>query len=252
MKRFNYILPIALLCSIFMRAQNPTVIEAAPNTEYYEETYEEEPIVTPSREERGQTYYQQRNLDPKFKEEYKGKQYNYDRVLKPKEKKERKPPSFSLPTGFFSFLMYTILAIVVLSLVYFILKNAGGFQFGTARQKIKINSSTEKEWEDVEHIENNDFPRLIQNAKDNKDYRRAIRYYYLWVLQKLTDRNFIKFNKDKTDYEYFLELGQNPIREDFSHTNYIYDYIWYGNFSISEREFAIAESIFQRTLKKLG
>lgn len=253
MKKSNYFFLLALLLSAMLGGQihSSTLTEAAPDDEYYEETYKEEPIVTPSREERGEIFYEQRNLDPKFKEEYTGKPYDYDRVVKEKKKKEPQVPSFQFPTGIFSFLMYSILAIIILAVIYYIIKNAGGFQFGSAKQKIIIHSTEEKTLEDVEHIENNDFPRLIQTAKENQDFRRAIRYYYLWVLQKLTDRKLIKFNKDKTDYDYFLELGQHPIQEEFSQNTYIYDYIWYGKFPISEREFGMAESIFQRTLKKL-
>lgn len=208
---------------------------------------------TPSKEEIGTLYYEQRNLDSDFKNNYKGKKFDYDRIVKEKEKKYEppSPPLFSLPTGIFQVLMYLVLGIILLLVVYFIIKNAGGFSFGNDQKKIKFDASEEQETEDTENIENNNFFQLIQKAKSDKDYRKAIRYYHLWVLQALSDKKFIRWNKDKTDYDYYRELDKTALKEDFSNNVYVYDYIWYGKFPLNSNEFELAESIFQRTLNKL-
>lgn len=219
--------------------------------DYYDEVVESEPITTPLREERGELFYEQRNLDSKFKDDYQGKKYDYDRIVKQKEKTYKEPPSFKFPTGIFQFLMYTLLALIVLLVLYYIIKNAGGFSFGNEKNRIKINTTAEESIENEEDISHHNFEQLIQKAKLDKDYRKAIRFYYLWVLQKLSDKNYIKYNKDKTDYDYFLELGQRPIKEDFSQNTYLYDYVWYGKFELNEHQFTMAESIFQRTIQKI-
>lgn len=263
MKKFRILFFVVLIPFVWGFSQQTDKVEILPppapiseaeeeySDEVYDETYDEtyEEIVTPTREERGPIYYEQRNLEPKFKDKYKGEKYNYDKVEK--ERKEIRPPSFNFPAGLFEFLMYGILAVIILLIIFYIVKNAGGFHFGNEKRQIKVQTSEELDEEDIEHIANNNFEHLIQKAKAEKDFRKAVRYYYLWVLQKLTDRKLIQFNKDKTDYEYWVELGQNPIKEDFSQNTYIYDYIWYGKFNLNESEFAIAESIFQRTLNKI-
>ena len=212
---------------------------------------ESKPAVS-SKKERGETFYQQRNLDAGFKDNYKGKKFDYGRKTPEPQIKTLPPPLFSLPAGLMQALMYSLLGIIILVVIYFIFKNAGGFSFGSEKKKIRYDASEEKEDEDLENIENNNFRLLIQKAKSEEDFRKAVRYYYLWVLQKLTDKNLINWNKDKTDYDYFLELGQHPIKEDFSVNTYIYDYTWYGNFHLNPKEFELAESIFQRTLSKLN
>lgn len=204
---------------------------------------------TPISGERPPVYYKQRELDSDFKSKYKGKKYDYDRVVKPPE--PINPPNFSIPVGLLKFLMYGLLAILLIVVVYKIIQNAGGFTFGKSKTKIKVDFSDEHELEDVENIESNDFETLIQKAKDSKDYRRAVRYYYLWVLQRLTENKLIDWHKDKTNYDYFLELNQKTIQDDFSNSHYIYDYIWYGNFEFDLTEFNRAESIFKGTLNKL-
>lgn len=210
------------------------------------------PALIPTKTERGETFYQQRNLDSDFKDSYRGKRFDYDRKMPERDIKAPSSPWFSLPAGLMKVLMYSILGIIILVVIYFIFKNAGGFSFGSEKRKIKYDSSGEREDEDLENIENNNFRLLIQKAKSEGDFRKAVRYYYLWVLQKLTDKNLISWNKDKTDYDYFIELGQHPIKDDFSSNTYIYDYTWYGKFHLSPKEFELAESIFQRTLSKLN
>ena len=246
MKKYNFLFfGLILLCSNGLAQE--VLEKPIPVVETMEEYTDTNP--TPSKEEIGTLYYEQRNLDSDFKNNYKGEKFNYDRVVK-----EYKPPSaplFSLPTGLFQVLMYIVLGIILLLVIYFIIKNAGGFSFGSDQKKIKFDASEEQELEDTENIENNNFYQLIQKAKSDKDYRKAIRYYHLWVLQSLSDKKLIRWNKDKTDYDYYSELGETAIKEDFSNNVYVYDYIWYGKFPLNSSEFDLAESIFQRTLHKL-
>ena len=213
--------------------------------EYYPE-YE-----TPYGEDRPKTEFHNRHLDENFKDDYKSEKFNYDRIVKRKEP-EINPPSFRIPVGFLEILMYAILGIVILLIIYYIIKSAGGIYFGNEKRKIKYDTSEESSEEDLDEIANNDFEKLIQRAKSEQDYRKAIRYYYLWVLQKLTDRNHIKWHKDKTDFDYLQELKNQSIKEKFSANTYIYDHIWYGNFELNPQEFELAESIFQQTLKQIN
>lgn len=211
--------------------------------------FERNYLPTPAAEERGESNYSQRQLDPNFKDNYTGKRFDYDR-----KKKERKPysgPSLNLSFLFSKAVMYTVLALIVFAIIYYIIKNSGGFAFGKDRRKINYASDVEQLFEDKENIENNDFAKLIQKAKSENNFRLAIRYYFLWVLQSMFDKKLIDWNKDKTNFDYFSELGKSPISEDFFKNTHIYDYIWYGNFELSDSEFKTAESIFQKTLKKL-
>ncbi len=248
MKKYNFLFFGLIL--LFSNGFSQEVLEEPiPVVEIMEEYTETNP--TPMQEEIGALYYEQRNLDPGFKNNYKGKKFDYDRVVKEKEYKPPSAPMFSLPTGLFQVLMYAVLGIILLLVIYFIIKNAGGFSFGTDQKKIKFDVSEEQELEDTENIKNNNFYQLIQKAKSDKDYRKAIRYYHLWVLQTLSDKKLIRWNKDKTDYDYYKELGETAIKEDFSNNVYVYDYIWYGKFPLNSSEFDLAESIFQRTLNRL-
>lgn len=241
---------ILALAGILSFGQDSIVIYKNPEVIAASAEEENAPPVTPPKAERGETFYKPRNLDSGFKDDYKGQKFDYDRMVPEPETRPPSSPLFSLPAGLMHVLMYAGLALIVAVVIYFIFKNAGGFSFGKEKKKIQYNISEEKE--NLESLENNDFQLLIQKAKSEGDFRKAVRYYYLWVLQKLADKNLISWNKDKTDYDYFIELGQHPIKDDFSGNTYIYDYTWYGNFNLNSKEFELAESIFQRTLNKLN
>lgn len=247
MKKIKLLLLI--LIGIFSFGQDTVIVDSVSQSytgEYYSE------YDTPYGEDRPKTEFHKRELNENFKDDYKGDQFNYDRVVKEKKPKQINPPTFQIPGGILQFLMYAVLGIILILIIYFIIKNAGGFSFGSEKRNIKYDTSDEAGEEDLEEIGNNNFEQLILKAKSEQDYRRAIRYYYLWVLQKLTDRNLIKWHREKTDFDYLQELKNHAIKEDFSTNTYIYDHTWYGNFNLNSKEFELAESIFQRTLKKIN
>lgn len=192
--------------------------------------------------------YEERKFKSDYKNAYKGRKYEYDREQKQKEPLIK--TDLSIPPLFFKISMYLILGAIVILIVYQILRNMGGVSYGRKKQKIRISSKTSQR-EDKENIENNDFQLLIEKAKNEENHRKAIRYYYLWVLQKLTEKNYIKWNKEKTNYDYYLELKAKSIQNDFSQVNYLYDYIWYGNFGLTAAEFKKAETVFQKTINKI-
>jgi len=251
MKKLKVLKSILFLLAVGIYGQQTTGVVPEEKIEVITVTSEQNSVQTPSKNKRGAVYYQQRKLDSDFKEEYKGKKFDYDRIVEERKPKEINAPAFRLPVGLLNALMYILLAFILGLVLYIVFKNAGGFSFGRSRQSIKVDTSEESDIEDIENLSIQNFAQLIQKAKAEGNYRKAIRFYYLWVLQKLADQKLIQYNKDKTDYEYYLELGQNPIREDFYQNTYIYDYVWYGKFEMNTQEFQLAESIFQRTLNRI-
>lgn len=105
--------------------------------------------------------------------------------------------------------------------------------------------------EDVEDIMETDFHTLINTTEGTTDYRLAVRYYYLWLLQQLATRGFIKWNNDKTNTDYFYEIYDSRIRADFKYLSYIYDYIWYGEFELDNESYLKAKNAFRKTINTL-
>jgi len=105
--------------------------------------------------------------------------------------------------------------------------------------------------EDEDIIQNQDIQHLIQQALLNNNYRLAIRYYYLLVLKKLSDKEFINWEPQKTNTDYSRELKDNALNSRFKIITRLYDYIWYGNFEVNELSFRKAEKEFQQLINQI-
>ncbi|MFS4448102.1 DUF4129 domain-containing protein [Maribacter sp. 2307UL18-2] len=104
-----------------------------------------------------------------------------------------------------------------------------------------------------EHIiKNEDIQALIQKALDSQNYRLAVRYYYLYVLQLLSEKKFIDWQLQKTNHDYEKEIKKPDLKKAFTKITRIYDYIWYGDFDIDQSQYEQAEIIFSDVRKTLN
>ncbi|KNB63211.1 DUF4129 domain-containing protein [Chryseobacterium sp. Hurlbut01] len=134
--------------------------------------------------------------------------------------------------------------ILVGFLLYFIIKfiigRNGNFIFGKRNKKVIIN-----EEELHENIYEINFPESIATLERSKDYRSAVRYQFLFVLKKLNDKKLILWNPEKTNKDYVAELKAPNLKNEFSNLSYIFDYVWYGEFSIDEQSYAKFKEQYQ-------
>ena len=111
------------------------------------------------------------------------------------------------------------------------------------------NTSTVTLTEEEELIKNEDINSLINKAIEDKNYRLAIRYYYLLILQKLSNSNVINWEQQKTNEDYIKEIQQEAIKNKFISSTYLYDFVWYGNFEVDETAFLKAQHKFNELSK---
>jgi len=93
-------------------------------------------------------------------------------------------------------------------------------------------------------IQEEDLEQLIAEAIRQKQYRLAVRYYYLNVLKKLMNAGLIEWHDEKTNRDYVRELSQTKVFPLFKNLTFIYDYVWYGNYRPAEKEFKEIEKDF--------
>jgi hypothetical protein len=84
----------------------------------------------------------------------------------------------------------------------------------------------------------------IQKAVDAKDYRLAVRYMYLKSLQLLNERQWIRFHADATNYEYVNQMSGHKLASEFGFLTRVYDYMWYGEFALTEEQFDLVYKNF--------
>lgn len=150
--------------------------------------------------------------------------------------------------AFLRIVPYILLGILIYILIRFFLKvNAN------ALTQTKANEALVSLSEEEHIIKNEDIQQLIRKALAVQDYRLAIRYYYLFILQKMSDKEVIEWEQQKTNDDYLKEIQQVEIKRPFRTITRLYDYIWYGGFVIDASKYQRAELAFlnlQKILEK--
>lgn len=139
----------------------------------------------------------------------------------------------------FNVLPYIVLGILVFLLIKFFLKvNSKNIVLGKQKKPTVAFS-------DDEHIiKNEDIKALINKAIDNGNYRLAVRYSYLLVLKELTEKEIIKWELQKTNEDYIKEIKNQELQSRFTNITRIYDYVWYGEFTIDALKFKLLKPVF--------
>lgn len=147
--------------------------------------------------------------------------------------------------------MLKISAVLIFLLVaYFIFKavmnEEGQWVFGKSSDKSVIP---------ITDIESNlaitDFDKLTKDAENSGEFRLAIRFYYLWLLKKLSYAEIIEYDVEKTNSDYYNEIILETTKKQFSYTSYLYNYIWYGEFDVDEVAYKKAKKAFIKFLNSI-
>lgn len=96
-----------------------------------------------------------------------------------------------------------------------------------------------------------DFEKLIKQSIQSGNQRLSIRYYYLFLLKKLSEKELIECDVEKTNSDYIYEIKSPQLKANFEYLSYLYNYIWYGEFDISQQEFEKAKKAFDTTIQSI-
>ncbi len=141
-----------------------------------------------------------------------------------------------------------VLIIALLSfLLFLILKNAFGF-FSEKVPDQKLVSVVESLEENIHDV---DFEKLLQQATDSKQFQLAIRIFYLKIIKSLSDRELIKWRKNKTNGHYVREMGQHKTGAEFGLLTRIYEQAWFSTHEVDEEGYGFVSQYFIKYLKSL-
>ena len=140
---------------------------------------------------------------------------------------------------FLRILPYVLLAILLFLIIRFFIK-ANTRSLVYTQNNPNVVSLSEEE----RIIKTANIQQLIEEALVQQNYRLAIRYYYLFILQLLTERDIIEWELQKTNDDYITELNESKFKSPFSTVTLLYDYIWYGEFNIDKEHYGKAEKAF--------
>ena len=192
-----------------------------------------------------------------FKAKYKGKDFDYTTVKPHESIMERMMRNLKkvlesifgemdpIKAGNATELILKSIAIFVVGFVLYLLirylmGKEGNLFFGKKNKKVAIQSGDLHE-----NIHEISFEESIANFERSKDYRLAIRYQFLRILKKLSDKKMIEWNPEKTNRDYVKELKDEQVKKAYQDYFYIFDNVWYGEFEVNETEYQSFKKRFE-------
>jgi len=140
----------------------------------------------------------------------------------------KKSNSFSLASLKY---LWLILALIILGLIMVYLINNSRIK----NTKFKNSSIINFDEIDEDSIKDLEIDLPLNAALLAKDYKTAYRLKYLKVLKQLIAKNLIFYKKEKTNYEYLIQLSGKTIYDPFRMLTFNFDGIWYGEMPINEQ-----------------
>jgi hypothetical protein len=165
---------------------------------------------------------------------------------KPKLRKEPvNPPDLSFLDTFFTIfkIVLWIIAVAVVVFVLYKLFLGKSALFLKGRKNIDAVIDLEQEQVPADRYEG-----LIKKAEGEKNYRLAVRYLHLQALTHLAEKGYIRIGTEKTNYQYTAELrnARPAIAGPFADLTYKYEYIWYGEYMVTDAMYtAVREGFAQ-------
>jgi hypothetical protein len=162
---------------------------------------------------------------------------------------------FNAVAAVFQVLVWIVISLAIAGAAYLIFVNLKGFKFRVNPDiPVKTTEVTVEEL-DIQSLNTIDLSSQIEKSIQEKNYRLAVRYYYLWVMKVLSEAQLIEFNIDKTNQDYTRELSRkNTFSRErlslFIQCTHYYEYLWFGNFLVSEPAFLSIEKTFKDFLTK--
>ena len=144
-----------------------------------------------------------------------------------------------LSFGVLKFILYALVAIAIFYILYTIIIQSEFNYFIRRKNTSKAETAS---WENVADF--TDWDIALQKALDIPDYRLATRIMYLETLQTLHLTQLIKYEQEKTNWEYVTELGDTTFKKPFTLFTKYFDYVWYGNFVMTNENFEEIKNIY--------
>lgn len=149
----------------------------------------------------------------------------------------------NLNSSLWKYLLILIIGIAVVFILYLIIKNRK-----PADEKIVVE--IEDAW-NPEIITKSELQLRLEEALSKENYRECVRIYFTFILKELVRKSWIFWKKEKTNFDYILEMRSRANSVEFEECVRIYDLIWYGEYNINRDEYQLLLPLLANYHKKL-
>jgi hypothetical protein len=102
-----------------------------------------------------------------------------------------------------------------------------------------------------QYLHETDLDRFLRDALSKGNYALAVRLYYLQIIKDLSERQAIRWAREKTNRDYLREMRPHLLHDSFRVATRAFERVWYGNQRISAEEYAQLEPDFKSLLDKI-
>lgn len=184
----------------------------------------------------------------KWKDVTEGLDYN-EKLEKKKKTEESMNTSPNFMAILFSIVKLILFLGLIVLMVYLILRLAGVKIDKSISGKKKIKGYSLSQIE--ENLLDADLEHALKEAIQNRQYKLAIRLYYLIIIQKLALEKLIHWNRDKTNLHYIMELSGNQNAGKFRELTHLFENVWYGDINLNEETFQNINGGFEQFINSI-
>lgn len=121
-----------------------------------------------------------------------------------------------------------LVALIAILIIIFVLQvNNVAFNGLFGRNSVSISNNIHSETEDIKQA---DFDSLIKNALSDKNFRLAVRFHFLKIIQTLGNSGIITLSDEKTNHDYLNEIANKELKKGFEPLIIVFEYVWYGEY----------------------
>ena len=139
-------------------------------------------------------------------------------------------------------LILVLIVILVIVLVFLFLSKDDD----TAIEKDGIDDLAPSE------IPQSELEWMLKSALASKDFRKAIRIYFIFMIKDLSEKGWISWEKKKTNMLYLREMKGRPLYKEFRDVVSIYEVVWYGKRNVSEADYRSIEPKLKLALDSIS
>lgn len=158
----------------------------------------------------------------------------------PKKKKEdkkeskKKDKNIDIPTAWVPIIKWILFTLIIGGLLVLVLRVLGINPFTKKSKKEQFTFLVDELEDNLDKASID--PHLYAAIKD-KDYKLAIRLYYLMIIQQLALKEKIKWKKYKTNKHYLNEMRPKEDYSTFKYVTFQYEKYWFGTNLLTEKAF---------------
>jgi hypothetical protein len=101
------------------------------------------------------------------------------------------------------------------------------------------------------YIHETDLERFLREALASGNYALCIRLYYLQTIKTLSEKDAIKWSREKTNRDYLREMRDHRLGREFREATRTFERVWYGNEPLDAGGYALLEPGFKGLLTQL-